>query len=67
MTIAQLNFPKKKTTYTEKYRRGVYITNHEEVIKHLQEITTWVEIKEAGVNSDGTEFYTVTLNNIKVK
>lgn len=55
---------KKKATYTEKYRRGVFESNREKISKWALDNEVWMEVREAGVNDDNSEFVTITFNNI---
>lgn len=55
---------KKIATYTEKYKKGVFLTDRKQVIDWVRNLDTTFELKEAGVNSDSTEFITITINNI---
>lgn len=55
---------KKKAVYTEKYRRGVFETNRPKVSGWALDDEVWMEVREAGKNEDGSEFVTITFNNI---
>jgi len=58
------NAKKKTATYTEKYKRGYYLTDRKQVLDWVRNLDTTFEVKEAGINSDSTEFIIITINNI---
>lgn len=55
---------KKKAVYSEKYKRGVFESNRKKVSDWVLDDNVWLEIREAGVNDDDSEFVTITINNI---
>lgn len=55
---------KKKVEYCEKYVRGVFESNRQKVSDWVLDNEVWLEVREAGVNDDGSEFITITINNI---
>lgn len=55
---------KKKAVYAEKFRRGVFETNRKKVSDWVLDDNVWLELREAGKNDDGSEFVTITINNI---
>lgn len=55
---------KKKVNYKETFRKGVYETNRKKVSDWVLDDNVWLEIRDAGTNTDGSEFVTITINNI---
>ena len=55
---------KKKLQYKETYKKGVYETNRKKVSDWVLDNDVWLEIRDAGINTDGSEFVTITINNI---
>lgn len=55
---------KKKSVYTEKYNRGFFETDRSKVSAWALDNDVWMELREAGQNDDGSEFVTITFNNI---
>jgi hypothetical protein len=64
MAKATKNAFKKKAIYTEKYTRGQFETNRHKVSQWAMRPETWLEVREAGKNEDGSEFITITFNNL---
>ncbi len=53
---------KNKIVFQQKYRKGITYIDHDELIRHLQEKSTSVNIISAGRFEDDSEFVTVTIN-----
>jgi len=56
--------PKKKETYKQTYKKGLYYNDRAQVAGWTDDDDVWLNIRDAGVNEDGTEFVTITFNNI---
>lgn len=55
---------KKKASYTENYKSGLYYHDRDKCAGWADDDDVWLNIKNAGCNDDGTEFVTITFNNI---
>lgn len=55
---------KKKIDVEYKFKRGQYETDRKKISDWVLDNDVWLEIRDAGINSDGSEFVTITINNI---
>ena len=55
-----------KSVYQENYRKGVFFNTLMDIKKHLEQPGIKVSPINSGKNSDGTEYWTIKIDNIKV-
>lgn len=58
---------KKKEIYKETYKRGQFISmpyDRSKLSRHILDKNVWIELLAGGRNEDGTDFITITINNI---
>lgn len=55
---------KKKVASKITFKRGLFEKNREKVAGWVLDESIWLEVRESGCNEDGSEFFTITVNNI---